>query len=191
MLSIKAFQDGDRFVVVFEGLSDHPSQEEMIKGFLGGLLTSVEQAPDAAAIPIQQEDVPEVTVPEEEIAQEPDRDDVFPDGPYKGHTPGEVLELDKTAGFIYLSEAIKGRSPEDPLFSIINKEISGVLKNFATCEDEESYSKRLSSNQVAQFIKKFRLVMSPELQEELDMAGGNEPELRKIIAKAVRYFKAP
>ena len=37
MLNIKTFRDGDRLVVVFEGLKDLPSEEELIQSYLGSI----------------------------------------------------------------------------------------------------------------------------------------------------------
>ena len=83
-MTIKTFKDGDRFVLVFEGLENSPSDEEMIKGVVAAVVgKSVSTEPEAVAKPVPvKEEVP----PEEKFA----------DGYFAGKTKSEAkAELKK------------------------------------------------------------------------------------------------
>ncbi len=83
-MTIKTFKDGDRVVLVFEGLENSPSAEDMIKGIVSSVVAcNVTSAPDAIAAP--------VAVTEEEIPEER-----FVDGFFAGKTRDEACaELKK------------------------------------------------------------------------------------------------
>ena len=78
-MTIKTFKDGDRFVLVFEGLENSPSTEDMIKSIVSTVIAQdVISVPDAVAKPVPAEkELP----PEERFA----------DGTFAGKTKSEAL----------------------------------------------------------------------------------------------------
>ena len=52
-MNIKTFKDGERLVIVVEGLKSFPTDTELLKGLLSGIGSSdIEAMPDADAIPL-------------------------------------------------------------------------------------------------------------------------------------------
>lgn len=81
-MNIKTFKDGDRFIVVFEGLENSPSNEAMIQGILASIIgttASVEKVDNAIVepVPTKEEEVPEIP---------------FTSGYFEGKTRTEALE---------------------------------------------------------------------------------------------------
>lgn len=63
-MTIKSFKDGERLVIIVEGLKDFPSETDLIKGFLGSITKegTVTDLPDAEALPVPVEEAPDLGV---------------------------------------------------------------------------------------------------------------------------------
>lgn len=99
MLGIKSFRDGDRLVIVVEGLENIPSNESLLKNFLSTIITNpdtqITTAPDTENIvPVDSES--ENNLKEEikaaEEMEEQKKMACFPDGPFKGKTVEEAVK---------------------------------------------------------------------------------------------------
>lgn len=63
MTAVKFFKDGDRFVLVFEGLENSPSTENMIKNIVSTVTAAnIKAEPEAVAkpVPVKEEKPPEI-----------------------------------------------------------------------------------------------------------------------------------
>ncbi len=184
MLTVKTYRDGDRLVVVFEGLSSIPDEEAMIKSFLGGMIDgTLTKVPDVEAKPVPaNEDVPEI--PKEETPMEDTRHE-YDDGPYKGMTPPEALSKDKARAIGYLVSTINGTVRQEDA----NLAIKDFLRQFSGC-DAKGYSEKLSSNQVFSFIRQYSPVFPVYIGKTLDIHKlPDEKTLRGLIEEAITAFK--
>ena len=181
MLTIKSYQDGDRFVIVFEGLSNIPSEQDMIKQFLCGITnTVISDAPAAEAKPIPADDK-KTDIPTE----------VFPSGTFKGKTPAEVLSEGKTKGFMYLAGIANDTDIPSNLLADIRSVICGYLKQFSEC-DEENYSKKLKTKQLDMFFAQYEAILPQDIRDKISINKRNnlsEEEKRAIVAQSIRHFK--
>lgn len=185
-MNIKTFKDGNRFVIVFEGLDDMPSQENMIKAFLGGICPNVTEEKAAEVQPVCVED----NMPQNVM---------FIAGPYAGQTPQEILEAEGKRGFIYLVSQIRNQELPGDLLLAIDNAVTGYLRQFANC-DADAYSKKLSDKQLSTFIQLYwgalpdsviaeKIKVDPTQHAE-DIARYPDGALRQIVKDMILYFKA-
>ncbi len=143
-MKIQTFKDGDRFIVVFEGLE--VKEEDMIKGFLSPMFTeNVHRPCEVEPIATQEEEIPEIPV-------------VFNDGPYTGKTPNDVLsssQEDAWNAYVYITEQLSGGKLEEKLSSVCDKEIKTYLRNRFERTNGEEFAAKLSDKQVGMFFKQF------------------------------------
>lgn len=113
MLGIQSFKDGERLVIVVEGLKDIPSEETLLKNFLSTIITSpdaqVATAPAAENIdPVVPES--EETLKEEIMAAEERENQgktvCFANGPFKGKTVEEVAKNGSLSVIAYLNTEV-------------------------------------------------------------------------------------
>ena len=173
MVSVKSFVDGDRLVVVFEGISNAPSESELVKSYIESVLKTQTMPPaDVTPVPADEEpiDIPEEVIsPVQEV--KPIRTEVFIDGPYEGKTPEEILSKgtpkDKREAFRYLTRYIKSEVSEEETDLVKESEkcINEILAKFST--DGETYTSMLNEKQVNLFIYQFIDVFSNEKRDEI------------------------
>ena len=187
MLTIKTYRDGDRLVVIFEGLSDIPSEDDMIRSYLSNITgATVESlAPvEAKSVPV---DATKVDIPEP----------VFVSGRYKGMTVDEAFSKGKGEAFLYVteiaSEDANTHSLDESMRSSINKSVTKYLGNFKDC-DAAGYSKKLTIKQIKAFYTQYRYV-TPEWIRKLVFTGENElvtdeVALRNGIEAAINHFQS-
>lgn len=178
MLTIKSYRDGDRLVVVFEGLSNIPSDEDMIKSYISNI-TGVQAEPvkpvDAAPVP---QDTKEVEIPEARFGSK---------SKYFGMTPKEVIAREGAKGFLYLTKAVyRPDYLPDDLKKDTEVVIKEYLNNFAEC-DAESYAKKLTDSQVDTFIHTYEYVMPDEVRDYFRHT--SDADKRKVIADTIRSFQ--
>ena len=170
-LNIKAFQDGDRFVVVFEGIT--PDTKEMIKSFLGA---AMEVPGEAKPVVTKEEPItlPPVDEPKEEPLQEtstegPTKDTkkypdhpVFEDGEYQGLTPWHLIDTpdDKKSliGYRYLMKQYKSGSLNDHQ-ELKKASMDAIVcyldYRFSMITDAKEYAKKLNEKQCKLFFDDF------------------------------------
>ena len=175
MLTTKFFKDGDRVVIVLEGL-DMPDQETVIKGLLSSIVGTASLEPEGTAVPVPAEepDVP-AAIKEE---PEPEGEAVFLDGPYKGMTPEEALVAGKAKAFVYLTTEYV--ADNDAIGSAITSAVNAYLHKFDDCNAKE-YASRLSDKQVATFLAVYAGVIPEDIRKGDDN--------REVIASAIEHFK--
>ncbi len=194
MLSIKTFKDGDRLVVVFEGLNDLPSEEEMVKNCIKSILAGSvpETLPEADVVPIvTEEEAPPVI-----------RDEIFLTGPYEGKTPKEILESgspkEKREAFIYLTNFAKSEVTEDELALLqdVKKVIREYVKRFQG--DGESYAGNLTETQLNLFLYQFLNVLRDEQRDQIlaecnisaeTLFKAGEETKRRVVSRYVDEFR--
>lgn len=161
MLNMKCFRDGERLVVVLEGVNI-PEAEEMVKGFFSSLVANAtvtqEDPAYAEPIPVFEEECPPIP------------DFFFEEEPYAGKTPEDILlsgtAEEKAAAFKWLRSKI-----EIGEYSLSTDEISVAmsqfLKNrFEECVPEE-YCKKLSDGQLNMLLIQHAPVITSTLKEDL------------------------
>lgn len=159
MLNIKSFRDGERLVVVLEGM-DIPAAENVVKSFFSSLLSGVavtqEDPAYAAPIPVFEEECPPVPV------------FFFDEEPYAGKTPEDILlsgtAEEKTNAFKWLRSKI-----EIGEFALSTPEISDAMsrflkERFKECDPEE-YCKKLTDAQLNKLLTQHAPVISQTLAE--------------------------
>ena len=178
-MKIQTFQDGDRFVVVFEGLSEKTAEQEMIKGLLQGLAgVMTTMAPPADATPVaKEEDHTDVLNMIEEVA-----DATFQDGPYTGKTPKEVSEEFGSKGFIYLAEQkdIVSGALRDACIQAMRE----VTETFRSC-DAKGYAGKLTEGQIHTFFRKFQALLPADLRARIGKDGTDN---RALVEEAIAYL---
>ena len=185
MLTVKTFKDGDRLVVVFEGLHDIPSEETLIQSFLSGITgaqVNREEAIDAK--PVKQDT---------EIPTIEEADPVFADGEYEGMTPEEVIKTGRAKGFTFLAEHMDDETLPENLKSRIKESVRAYLSNFKGC-DPLAYSNKLSFKQVCTFLTQYLPVLPDGVRDEAFENGQlldpqYEVNLRDCVNRAIRHFQ--
>lgn len=192
MFTIKNFKDGDRLVIVFEGLENVPSVEKMLGTYISGMVgaISTEKPGDAAPVPQIEESAPKTPI-------------LFQEGPYKDRTPKEAMSSCKS---------VKEQSEVFKYFCcMLNNDIDTGLKNeirdvlteylsnrFKDCIPDE-YAKKLSAAQVKGFYIVHEAVINDILKKELyekynckswtGLLLSDEDILRKAVADIITEFK--
>ena len=142
-MKIQTFKDGERFIVVFEGISTN--EEDMIKGFLGPALENISRPCQVEPIAVEQEVSPEIPV-------------VFNEGDYAGQTPADVLnapQKEASEAYRYICTNLRAGNFDTELSKVCANEIKIYLKKrFESC-DGEAYAKKLSDAQVKMFYNTF------------------------------------
>lgn len=155
-MNIKTFRDGERLVVVFEGLKDMPSEEEMIKSYLSGIVgCQVCKLPNAEAKPV----VKPKTKSELEVFIE--KTDIKLSSIKSMADETKVLselqkEADETDGDIYKR--------------YLNEAIKGYLRSRMIKFNETNYANALNERQAGQFVSHYgRYVNQEELKDIKDV----------------------
>lgn len=172
MVNIKTYKDGDRLVVIFEGLGEI-TEEKIVSTFLQSLGNVDSDVPPANVkpLPVVEDPLP-TTLPEQ--AKEPDKEDPKPavfdfwfvDGPYAGKTPSAILsegtpqEQDKA--FNYLSKMLKTEKSEKVVDLIKSSGVSYLKRRFASTESF-AYAIKLNEKQVKTFYNLYADFCSAEL----------------------------
>lgn len=152
MLNIKTFKDGNRFVVVFEGLSNMPSEEDMIKNYISSIVNaniSTEKEIDAKPVETTDEPIP---VP------------IFEDGPFAGMSPSQVIETgNKGIAYLNMEMGKYGMGSEEDVLTL---EIASVMYNHIhkrfSQMDVEEFAKKLSDGQINSLIAMYGNTFKPE-----------------------------
>lgn len=161
MLNIKSFRDGERLVVVLEGM-DIPTVENVVKDFFSSLISgstvTQEDPAYAAPIPVFEEECPPVPAV------------FFEEEPYAGKTPEDILLSgtveERAAAFKWLRGKI-----ETGELCIATPEISDAMSLFLKDRFEktipEEYCKKLTDAQLNKFINQHAPVIPQSLTEEI------------------------
>lgn len=160
MLQIKSFKDGDRFVVVFEGMDNIPSTENVITAFLTGITNvPVKKDAEAKVEPVHTDENPSDIMVNE----------TFSSGPYAGKTPAEILSVNdiqmQNKAFAYICEELKRNG--STFSETMKKSVYDYLKRrYETCNPEE-YSKKLSDGQVRYFYTFHEPVINDSMKRKI------------------------
>lgn len=164
-MKVSTFQDGERFIVVFEGIK--VEEKDLIKGLLAPLsVQNIESEPMVEPIPSEPEEAPNIPV-------------AFPDGPYVGASPMDVLMAEPKEArkaYSYICANLSGFSEE--LKSLCESEVKNYLRRSFASVDADEYAKKLSDKQIDMFFETYK-VSIPE-----SICKGREG-----IAEAINHFK--
>ena len=198
MITTKVFQDGNRLVVVFEGLNNVPSSEEMVRSYLSVLLKAGSEPVEEAVEMLSPAEV-EPIISEDDVPPEI-TEEIFLTGPYEGKTPKEILEngsgLEKRKAFIYLTQFIKKdvTEEEQALKEEAEAVVAQYLSNFKGSGKE--YAAKLNPKQVDLFLGQFLGAVTDDVKQGILTscnAIGISPKTaeevkRKVVAEYVDYF---
>ncbi len=161
-MKVSTFNDGERFVVVFEGIT--VNDQTLIKGLLAPLsVDNIERKPEVEPIPVVEEEPPEMPV-------------CFTDGPYAGMPPMDILtanQKEAQAAYVYICSVINDL-PAD----LKDKCVAATqhyLKSRFESVDSVEYAAKLNDKQVAKFYELF----SFNIPEELNL--GDKENLPYVI----------
>lgn len=143
-MKIQTFKDGQRFIVVFEGIST--KEEDMIRGFLAPALEDVTRPAQVEPIEVEQEVSPEIPV-------------VFSDGEYFGQMPGDILrapQKEALAAYRYICDGLTKKAfDNNDLSKACESAIKEYLNSrFENCDGAE-YAAKLTEKQVEKFYETF------------------------------------
>lgn len=153
-MNIKTFRDGERLVVVFEGLKDMPSEEDMIKSYLSGIIgTQVYNLPDAKVKPIAK--------PKSELEVFIEKTDVKLSSIKSMADETKVLsDLQKEAA----------EADSDIYKDFLNRAIKDYLCQRMIKFNETDYAKSLNERQAGQFVSHYgRYINQEELKDIKDV----------------------
>lgn len=158
-MKINTFQDGDRFIVVFEGIG--PKNEDLIKGLLGAVTLE-----NSCAIPVEPEN-------DERLLEEIQNTVAFTfdNGPYKGKTPYDIVSVsDKKEaykGYLYLAKIAEVENDEC-IFMDIQSACKDFMKQWANgIDDAYAYASKLTDAQSIAFFKQFNIAIESEIKSKL------------------------
>ncbi len=167
-MKVTTFNDGERFVVVFEGIG--VDDKDLIKGLLSPLSAdNIERAPEVVPVPVEEDEEPEIPI-------------VFPDGPYAGMSPTDILAAgpqEAQDAYVYICSVIESLSGE--LREICDAETKKYVKSRFENTKSMDYANKLSDNLVQKFYDMFAYNIPDELKEE--------PWTKKSVAFAIDYFQ--
>lgn len=159
-MNIKSFMDGDRLVIVVEGLKEVPSDEKLLKGFLSAIMpdteTSIHKPSDAAPVPVVEEDV---TIPCEEITS--DGDIEIKTSFFTGKLNDAYACIDSFSKELEVLNALKD-----------NAEI--YLRHKFAGMDTDAYTEKLSDAQKTKFFDVYGAFMYHPLVEAGDVKSAIE-----------------
>ncbi len=168
-MKVTTFNDGERFVVVFEGIG--VDEKDLIKGLLSPLSAdNIERAPEVAPVPVEEDEEPVIPI-------------VFPDGPYAGMSPTDILAAgpqEAQDAYVYICSVIENLT--DDLREICDAETKKYVKSRFENTNSQEYAKKLSDNLVNKFFDMFAYSIPKELKVE--------PWTRNSVASAIDYFQA-
>ena len=148
MVSIKYFEDGNRQVLVFEGMPA-VNVEAIVRDITAKIATgeySVEKVEDSNAMPLPEEKEPEIKIPT-----------TFQDGPYKGMEPIQLIEGEAEeveAAVTYLVEQ-KGDINHILYQDIENALVKYMNNKLLNCVPEE-YAQKLTAAQIGKWYSYFK-----------------------------------
>ena len=159
-MNISTYQDGERFVVVFEGID--VSEKDMIKGMLNPFVVNR---------------TPEVK-PVESKEQKPAADR-FSCGPYEGKTPQEILSgepKEARDAYTYLTGLMD--TFEVSFKEICESALKEYLRNSFKSVDPETYANKLSEKQMNNFFEIYKYSL-PE----------NVKKTKSGVVESIKAFK--
>lgn len=179
MLSVKQFRDGNRLVVVFEGLKDIPSEEQMIQNYLSSLVgNNVDVAPSVEAEPVVlNNEMPEIPKP------------VFCGSEYNSMTPSEVVK-DGTKALVFLNRQLVNQESEDMETEIRRVLRKTVAEQFRTVEPDK-FCSTLTNAQVNAFFLRYGNIPTEE-EKRIIMKKLNSKtwEEKKNIISIIHLFQS-
>ncbi|MCR5670685.1 MAG: hypothetical protein K6G10_06735 [Butyrivibrio sp.] len=144
-MNIKTFRDGDRLVIVVEGLKNIPSDEILLSKFVSGIMGSeAESFPEAEASPIP-------------IMEEADKGIFVKTSFYEGL-------LDSAYPFV---DSFK---KESELLSSLGENAEVYLRHKFSKMDANGYAGRLNDAQKAAFFQRYGKYLYQPLVEDGDVA---------------------
>lgn len=193
MLGIKSFKDGDRLVIVVEGLKDVPSEETLLKNFLSTIITGpdarVTTAPAAENIdPVAPESEDglkeEIRAAEEREAQ--GKTVCFPDGPFKGKTVEEITKNGSLSVIAYLNtEVLDADRFQEYGELIVQNALSAVKEQLKKSREKFTVEDVIGYNEETRrsFLLCFDNLLSTGEKEDILKAGSLEQWERAAVSK--------
>ena len=156
-MQIKTYKDGERLVIIVEGLENIPSDDAQLKGFLSVLVPNTDvqvlTSPDAKPVPIE-EDVPSVV--ESVMSDIEARDIEVETSFFKGKLTDAYSHVDSV-------------SKELELLHALNDNAESYLRHKFSKIDASSYTEKLSAAQKERFFEVYGPFMYPQLVETKDV----------------------